>query len=191
MPCVHRIGDVLGFHLRGEEIPYILQRLHEIGGPDFQFHLPVLDAAHFQDIVDERKEMVAGSLDLAEVVLCAVRQAPILFHQGSVADNGIHRRPYVMAHVEEKDALGLVALLRLGFLPFHVQPPPHHDIVDAEHDEEGDDDQGHLHNVVLGHGGIDELDLLLEMGFRVGDFPSVERHAVLMQLFAIIAAEVA
>ena len=70
--------------------------------------LAVLDAAHVQHVVDEGKEMLAGGGDLLQVVQHLLTVVDVGRGQRREADDGVHRRADVVAHVEEELPLGAV-----------------------------------------------------------------------------------
>ena len=70
--------------------------------------LAVLDAAHVQHVVDEGKEVLAGGGDLLQVVQHLLAVVDVGRGQRREADDGVHRRADVVAHVEEELPFGAV-----------------------------------------------------------------------------------
>ena len=46
-----------------EKIAHLVHNFHNISRGNLQFHLAILNAAHFKDIIDKGKKMFAGRLD--------------------------------------------------------------------------------------------------------------------------------
>ena len=187
---VYLVCDVLDIHLGDEEVVDIFHALYDICFCELQFHLTVLDAAHFQNVVDEIQKVLVGGLDLIEVVLCQRTQPLFLSEKSSVADDGIHGSAYVMAHVEEEGGLGFVALLCRSLLHLKALFPPHHEIVDVEHDEEGDEDEGHLQDVMPRKGTAYNIQLHSQVIIRILLFRQIEECLVVDHLSRIVVAEV-
>ena len=82
--------------------------------------LAVLDAAHVQHVVDEGKEMLAGGGDLFQVVQHLLAVVNVGRGQRREADDGVHRRADIVAHVEEELPLG--AVCRPLMLQGNLQP---------------------------------------------------------------------
>ena len=74
---------------------------------------PALDLCHVQHIVDKPKKMAAGKLNFPKAVLHLGHVVQMCLCDGRHADDGIHRRPDIMAHVGEELALCTVGPLRL------------------------------------------------------------------------------
>ena len=60
---VHRKGHVLLAHLFGKHVPDTVQHIAQIGLRRLQLHVPGLDAAHLQHVVDEGQQVVAGGAE--------------------------------------------------------------------------------------------------------------------------------
>ena len=71
-----------------------------------------------EDVVDDRKKMAAGAVDLVQAIGLQRRHASAP-QQMAQADDRIHRRAYLVAHVGEERALGLVR--GFGLLACHAQ----------------------------------------------------------------------
>ncbi len=114
---IHRVADALGCHLGGKHVMHILHGLLHIRGCNVQFQFPALDAAHFQNVIDERQKVVAGSLNLVKKALHVFRKIRLPFRQFDIADDGIHGGADVMGHIEEECGFCPASLfcLRLGF----------------------------------------------------------------------------
>ena len=87
----------------------------------FYGQFPCLNFRDVENIVDDAEQMLAGALDLLDVVALARRQLGLQRQIGH-ADDGVHRRAYLMAHVGEKIRFGEVGFFRrrAGLLQFDV-----------------------------------------------------------------------
>ena len=74
-------------------------------------HPAGFDAGHVQDIVDDPQQVLGGVADLDQLLAGLCREVRIV--QGDIvqADNGVHRRPDLMAHIGEEGGLGPVGSL--------------------------------------------------------------------------------
>jgi hypothetical protein len=90
-----------------------LKHLVQIECFEEQVHAPSFDLREVKHVVDERKEVLARSIDLVEIgddlvialVLC------ILGQHLAVSDDRVHRRSQLVAHVRKEGALCLVCAL--------------------------------------------------------------------------------
>ncbi len=104
-------------------------QLHEEGrdmaGLDVDHHPPGLDLGEVQDVVDEAEQVPAGRLDVAQVPqqLAQPMLGKLLQQEFTVEQDGVERRPQLMAHVGQEHALGTTGLLRgvLGLHELHVR----------------------------------------------------------------------
>ena len=82
----------------------------EVGG--FEVELAGLDLGEVEDVVDDRQQRRAGVVDLADVVALLGRELRL---EGEVreADDGVHRRADLVAHVREEHGLHLRGFLGL------------------------------------------------------------------------------
>lgn len=71
----------------------------------FQFEPASLNFRQIEDIVDDRQQMAAGTLDPLErlIQLCLAERTS---HQVGRTEDGIHRRPDFVAHVGQESTLG-------------------------------------------------------------------------------------
>ena len=89
-----------------------MQHLREADLCFFQVELTALNAAHIQDIIDQREQMVAGGQDLAQIVLDLVLVVNAADRQCGEADDGIHGRADIVRHVGKEGTLCPVGSLR-------------------------------------------------------------------------------
>ena len=89
-----------------------MQHLREADLCLFQVELAALNAAHIQDIIDQREQMVAGGQDLAQIVLDLVLVVNAADRQCGEADDGIHGRADIVRHIGKEGTLGPVGGLR-------------------------------------------------------------------------------
>ena len=118
---VHRKGHVLLAHLFGKHVPDTVQHIAQIGLRRLQLHVPGLDAAHLQHVVDEGQQMVAGGADLLQIAVHVFGAGVFPQAQLRVADDGVERRAQVVGHVGEELALRRIGLpgFQQGFLAVH------------------------------------------------------------------------
>ena len=116
----------------------------QIGGDGHQLHLPALDAAHFQHVVDQRQQVAAGGFDLVQIIPAAGGQVLFPFCQGHIAHDGIHRGADIVAHIGKEGGLFLAALLRQGLVLHRRLMLLLHRGIDAEHDEQRHHEQHEL-----------------------------------------------
>ena len=167
--CGNDIVDLLHLHLHREKIAHFIQQFHNIRGYGIQFHLAALNAAHVQNVVDERQQMLAGQFDFLQIFRRFRREAGLLLHQADIAHDGVHRRPDVMAHVRKERALRLTAPLRAVLFLLHLVFTLNHGLVDIEHDEQRQHQKRHLYQAVLRHRAVQPSQLLLKviLGVRI------------------------
>ena len=86
-------------------------------GLQVEFHLACIDLGEVQDVVEQAKQGLGGAFGLVGVVELAGGQVGVL-QQAQHAQDGVHGRAYLVAHVGQKLALGQRRSLRyrLGLL---------------------------------------------------------------------------
>jgi len=144
------------FGFSGKQIADIAKYTIEVEWRIFEFELAGLDLREVEDIVDDAQQEVGGLLDFRQVVallLAWLRGQTQLRH----ADDGVHRRAYLVAHVGEKVAaclgqpFGLELRLNAQFFQTpsfeYVEKSDQND--DQRHDARGDDEQPG--GAVIGH----------------------------------------
>ena len=91
----------------------------EVGG--FDVELAGLDLGEVEDVVDDRQQRRAGVVDLADVVALLGGERRL---EGEVrqADDGVHRRADLVAHVREEHRLHLRWLPRPSPWPNAIPP---------------------------------------------------------------------
>ena len=121
-PAVLDLGGVDGeihlllLHLLGKQVVQGVQDAAQIGGSVLQLHLSALDAAHLQNVIDERQQMLAGALDLRQIVALRIG-GRLLQSEVRIAQDRVHGRPDVVGHVEKEPALGKASLHGADLLP--------------------------------------------------------------------------
>ena len=113
----HRVCDALVVHPLGSGLGVAdrVDSVQELLGWNlfiFQQHFAALDPAHIQDIIDQGKQESGRYSDLGDAVLhlFIIPNGPGRY--GTHADNGVHRRPYLVAHAGEEVGFGGIRLLR-------------------------------------------------------------------------------
>ena len=71
----------------------------------FEKELAGFDLGQIENVVDDRQQMLAGGVDLVQPFALRRRNAAAA-QQGGHAEDGVHRRANLVAHVGEKGALG-------------------------------------------------------------------------------------
>ena len=93
-----------------------------------QHHLAGFDLRKVQHIIDQRQQMFSGRLDFSEVlnILDLAGVPGLLLQHFAISDDGVERRPQLVAHICKKCALGAIRFfgrvlcieqLFLGLLP--------------------------------------------------------------------------
>ena len=77
-----------------------------------QRHLAGLDLGQVEDVVDDLQQVLGGAIDLGQA-FALLRVARVATHQVGEADDGVHRRADLVAHVGQERALGAVGRLGL------------------------------------------------------------------------------
>ena len=93
---------------------------------EVQLHLAGLDLGEVEDVVDELEQMLAGRVDLLEIVreLLGAEVGRILLEHLAVADDGVERRAQLVGHVGQELGLVAVGLLELAALVFDLAEEP-------------------------------------------------------------------
>src|SRR4029079_7897677 len=103
--------EPLGRGLLTHQVADILQHLVEIEIDVLDRQFAGLDLREIENVVDDAKQVLAGTLDLLHVVALARRKLGLKREMGK-ADDSVHRRPDLVAHIGQEDALGLACLER-------------------------------------------------------------------------------
>ena len=67
-------------------------------------NLSAFNAAHIQNIIDQRKQMVAGGKNLPQIIPHPLRVVDVAQRQCGKADNGIHGGADVVGHIGKEGA---------------------------------------------------------------------------------------
>ena len=102
----YRKGNLLLTHLRGKHHAYIIQKRTKIYRHSLQLQLSTFNPAHFQDVVDQRQQILAGGFNLVKVFSDRCNVVAIAVCHIHIADNGIHRCADIMGHIGKKDGFG-------------------------------------------------------------------------------------
>ena len=84
----------------------IVQHLGEVDLGFLQMELAALDAAHIQNIVDEREQVAARGEGFGQIVLHSFLIVDIADRKGGKADDRIHRCADIVRHIGQEGALG-------------------------------------------------------------------------------------
>ncbi len=96
------------FDLRLDDIDNAVHHLTQGYLVHGEHQFPAFDFGHIQNIVYQAKQMLAGKRDFPQAVLHLLCIADIRGGNCRHADDGIHRRPDIMAHVGKEFTLCLV-----------------------------------------------------------------------------------
>ena len=105
---VHAQLELLGVHLSADDGLDVVQHLGQADLALLEMEPAALDAAHVQDVVDEREQMAARGEGLGQIVLHPFGVVDIGDREGGEADDGVHRGADIVAHVEQELPLGAV-----------------------------------------------------------------------------------
>src|SRR5215470_13515355 len=88
----------------------MLEQLRQIEALRMQLEPPGLDLRQIEQVVDEGKQVLAGTLYDAQAFKLLGAQAGVASQQLRIAENAVERGPQLMAHVCEEIALGPICL---------------------------------------------------------------------------------
>ena len=114
---VHRIHikfQLFCVNLSAEDGFYIVQYIGQIDLGFLQLHFSAFDAAHIQDVIDKRKQVVAGGKNLGKIILYTLLVVQMAGRQGGKADDGVHRGANIVGHTGKEGALGTVGVFGGG-----------------------------------------------------------------------------
>ena len=111
---VHIQFQLLCVKLPADDGLYVVQHVGQVDLGLVQLDLSAFDAAHIQNIIDERKQVAAGGKYLGKVFLHAVPVVQMADRQRGKADDGIHRGADVVGHIGKEGALGAVGVFGGG-----------------------------------------------------------------------------
>ena len=116
----------------------------------FQRHAAGLDAAHVEDVVDEAEHVLGAGADLFELLARLRLEVGVAQRDVVEADDRVHGRPDLMAHVGQEAGLGAAGFLRrhelrLELLVFQdaLRDPVQHQVHDENEDAAAEEDAGH------------------------------------------------
>ena len=107
--------NIFVLHLRREHIVHFVHSLNEVIGHKFEFHFAAFNAAHFQHVINQREQMLAGGVDFLQEIVSPIGDivgARIIFIKRAtfaslvqflseieITDNRVHGRSNIVAHV--------------------------------------------------------------------------------------------
>ena len=122
------ITQALLFYFRLKDRIQRLHNLTEIHSLLIQHCFAAFNTRHFQNLIDNHEQKIAGRLDFADIFTALLDIRKIFAQQMRKADNRVHRRADIMAHVEEEARFRRIrhprflsrALNPLGIQPFLI-----------------------------------------------------------------------
>ena len=102
--------QALGRGFLANQVGHVVQQRVQPELHTFDIQLAGLDLGEVQDVVDQPEQVLCRGLDLADVVVLARRQVG-LECQVAHADDGVHGRADLVAHVGQEITLGLRSAL--------------------------------------------------------------------------------
>ena len=138
---VHRADLVGAAHvqavgvLRGQRLDHggdVADQAGHVEGLEVQLHLAGLDLGEIEDGVDQPQQVLAGRVDLLEVVgeLLGPEVGGVLLEHLAVADDGVERRAQLVGHVGQE--LGLVAVGGLELAALVLDLPEQPRVLDGQ-----------------------------------------------------------
>ena len=119
------ITQALLFYLRLKNRIQRLHNLTEIHSLLIQHCFAAFYTRHFQNLIDNHEQQIAGRLDFADIFPTLFDIRKIFAQQMRKADNRVHRRADIMAHVKKKARFRRIRhprFLRRALNPFGIQP---------------------------------------------------------------------
>jgi hypothetical protein len=113
MECRSTTSSIPGLGLVANQIDHVVDNALDLEIGRFQVQLAGLDLRHVENVVDDAEQMVRRVADLVEA-LAVLRLADVALEQVGHAEDGVHRRADLVAHVGQELALRPVGCL--GFL---------------------------------------------------------------------------
>ena len=103
---IHIKLELLGVHLSADDGLDVVQHLGQVDLGFLQLELAALDAAHIQNIVDEREQVATRGEGFGQIVLHPFLIVDIADRKGGKADDRIHRCANIVRHIGQEGALG-------------------------------------------------------------------------------------
>ena len=82
-----------------------------VNGCRFQFELSIFDAAHLQNVINNRQKLLTGALNLFQILLLFLQAQSIPFGKRRIAQNRIQGCADIMGHIGKEKCLGSVCIL--------------------------------------------------------------------------------
>ena len=110
------VGHIHGIHIKFQllcvDLPadngfQVVEHIRKTDRCFLQMNLSGFNAAHIQNIIDQRKQMVAGGKNLPQIIPHPLRVVDVAQRQCGKADNGIHGGADVVGHIGKEGAFCL------------------------------------------------------------------------------------
>ena len=100
--------QLLFFDIRLKNRLHRLPHIHQVFLRKIQPSRPAFDTCHFQHLIDDRRQQRTRHLHFLQIFPRLFRTIQMLFQKAGKSGDGIHRRPYIVAHIEQKPSLCLI-----------------------------------------------------------------------------------
>ena len=114
--------DAFVFRLTPLHVDDFFHDLGQLEAGEVNFFLACLDAGEVQDIVDESQQASAVALDDVQVFELLIGHDALdpAQQDGSQGNDGVQRRPQLMAHVGQEPVFQLAGIIQLLLLDFQL-----------------------------------------------------------------------
>ena len=99
--------ELLGFGGRGDDRIHLFENRRQTEVGAFELHPVGLDLGQVEHVVEQGQQVLAGGVDLVEAGALLGLDG-VAAQQVAQADDGVHRRANLVAHVGQESALGQV-----------------------------------------------------------------------------------
>ena len=135
--ALHNQVQFLRVGVDAEHRLQVIDERMQIEGRRVQYDAPSLDLRDFEDVIDDRQQVLAAAIDDIQLLQLLGGRCRIALHQLGEPQNRSHRRTDFMRHVRQKDALGAVGGFGVScsFCQFSLQSHLLSDVLDGQEDD--------------------------------------------------------
>ena len=94
--------NALRLHLRLKHRFKVVENFLKVNFRRLQFHVPGFDSAHFENVIYQIKQVLARNVNLRHERFHLRKSHVVALSKRRVADNRVHWRSYVVAHVRQE-----------------------------------------------------------------------------------------